>query len=196
MARPNPPSSHGVALDAIDRVLLGRLRSDGRATYAELARLVGLTAPSVQDRVRRLEDRGVITGYRALVAPEAVGLNTAALVEIVQSDAADQEDVARRLREIDEVEDCWAVAGDESFIVKLRVPDVAALEHSLARLRGVRGIARTRTTVVLSTRWEGRPQDLPAPPAPQAPPAPPASLGPPATPGPPAPTAPTASATQ
>ncbi len=155
------PTNPGPDLDPTDRALLDRLRGDGRASYAELARVVGLTAPSVQDRVRRLEERGIITGYRALVAPEAVGLNTAALVEIVQSDAADQEDVARRLREIDEVEDCWAVAGDESFIVKVRVPDVAALEHTLARLRRVRGIARTRTTVVLSTRWEGRPQDLP-----------------------------------
>ena len=164
-----PGSVSGPSLDATDRALLDRLRSDGRASYAELARLVGLSAPSVQDRVRRLEERGVIVGYRALVPPDAVGLSTAALVEIVQSDAADQEDVARRLREIDEVEDCWAVAGDESFIVKLRVPDVAALERSLARLRSVRGIARTRTTVVLSTRWEGRPQDLPAMPAVPAP---------------------------
>ena len=72
-APPHPVCKRRSSLDATDRALLGRLRADGRASYGELARLVGLTAPSVQDRVRRLEERAVITGYQALVAPEAVG---------------------------------------------------------------------------------------------------------------------------
>jgi Lrp/AsnC family transcriptional regulator, leucine-responsive regulatory protein len=148
-------------MDEVDRALLTTLRDRGRATWADLARRVGLSAPTVQERVRRLEDRGVIAGYRAVVPPEALGLGVAALVDIVQSDDSDQEAVADQLAGVDAIEDCWFVAGDESFVVKVRVPDVHALEQTLRALRGLPGVARTRTTVVLSTRWEGR-----TPPAP------------------------------
>ena len=147
-------------MDVIDSTLVQALRADGRATWAELGRLVGLSGPSVQDRVRRLEERGVITGYAAVVAPSAVGLGVSALIGLIQSDEALSEDVAAQLADVSEVEDCWFVAGDENFVVKVRAADVAALEVVVGKLRRVRGVARTRTTVVLSTRWEGRPVPL------------------------------------
>ena len=143
-------------VDPVDRSLLAALRANARATYAELARVVGLSAPAVHDRVRRLEGAGVVTGYHAAVAPAALGLGVSALVGIYQRDDAEQDDVAERLAGVPEIEDCWFVAGDEAFIVKVRVPDVDALEQTLASLRRIPGVARTRTTVVLSTRWEGR----------------------------------------
>ncbi|HEX8001402.1 MAG TPA: Lrp/AsnC family transcriptional regulator [Mycobacteriales bacterium] len=143
-------------VDPTDRALLAALRANARATYAELARAVGLSAPAVHDRVRRLESLGVVTGYHAAVAPAAIGLGVSALVGIYQRDDAEQDDVAARLADVPEIEDCWFVAGDEAFVVKVRVPDVDALEQSLASLRRIPGVARTRTTVVLSTRWEGR----------------------------------------
>jgi Lrp/AsnC family leucine-responsive transcriptional regulator len=145
-------------VDSIDRALIDKLRADGRATYADLGRHVGLSAPAVHDRVRRLEAEGVITGYHAAVAPTALGLGVSALVGILQSDAAEQDDLAARLAEVPVIEDCWFVAGDEAFVVKVRVPDVDALEHTLGVLRRIPGVGRTRTTVVLSTRWEGRVQ--------------------------------------
>ncbi len=151
-------------LDRVDRLLLDALRSNGRATYTELARLVGLSAPSVQDRVKRLEERGLIVGYTAVVPPPALGLGVTALVGIGPSESADQEDVARRLRDLPEIEDCYLVAGEDAFMAKVRVPDVQALERTLGRLQAIRGVSRTRTTVVLSTRWEGRAQALPAAP--------------------------------
>ncbi len=147
-------------MDVIDSTLVEALRADGRATWAELGRLVGLSGPSVQERVRRLEERGVITGYAAAVAPSAVGLSVSALIGLIQSDEALSEDVAAQLADVSEVEDCWFVAGDENFVVKVRAADVAALEVVVGKLRRVRGVARTRTTVVLSTRWEGRPVPL------------------------------------
>ena len=143
-------------VDAVDRSLLAALRANARATYAELARAVGLSAPAVHDRVRRLEGAGVVTGYHAAVAPATLGLGVSALVGIYQRDDAEQDDVATRLADVPEIEDCWFVAGDEAFVVKVRVPDVDALEQTLAVLRRIPGVARTRTTVVLSTRWEGR----------------------------------------
>jgi Lrp/AsnC family leucine-responsive transcriptional regulator len=113
--------------------------------------------------VARLEAAGVITGYHAAVDPGALGRSGAALVGVHLSDTSDQDAVARALRHVEEVEDCWFVAGDESFLLKVRVPDVPALESTLSRLRGIRGIARTRTTVVLSTKWEGKVAGEPLP---------------------------------
>ncbi len=155
-ANDRTPSRRSGALDPTDRLLIDALRANARASYAELARIVGLSAPAVHDRVHRLEQSGVVTGYHAAVAPAAVGLGVCALVGIYQSDAAEQDELATHLAEVPEVEDCWFVAGDEAFIVKVRVPDVDSLEHTLGVLRRVPGVARTRTTVVLSTRWEGR----------------------------------------
>ena len=143
-------------MDDTDRALLAALRRDGRASWAELGRLVGLSGPSVTDRVSRLEAAGVITGYHATVDPGALGRSVAALVGVHLSDTSDQDAVAVALQRLDEVEDCWFVAGDESFLLKVRVPDVAELEQTLSRLRRIRGVSRTRTTVVLSTKWEGR----------------------------------------
>jgi Lrp/AsnC family transcriptional regulator, leucine-responsive regulatory protein len=143
-------------MDATDRALIAALRANARASYAELGREVGLSGPSVTDRVQRLEQSGVITGYHATVDPAALGLSVAALVGVHLSDTGEEESVTAALGELEEVEDCWFVAGDEAFVVKVRVPDVSALERTLSRLRRISGISRTRTTVVLSTKWEAR----------------------------------------
>src|SRR3954468_19888924 len=143
-------------VDDIDRRLVALLVADARASYAELARAVGLSAPSVHDRVRRLERSGAITGYAAVVDPHAVGLGVTALVGILQREGVEQDDLATALAAIEEIEDCWFVAGEEAFVVKVRVADIDALEHTLGVLRRTKGVARTRTTVVLSTRFESR----------------------------------------
>ena len=143
-------------VDTVDRHLIEALRRNARATYAELARQVGLSAPAVHERVAKLEAAGVITGYHAAVAPAALGLGVSALVGIVQGDSADADLIADAVRAMPEIEDCWFVAGEETFVVKVRVPDVAALEQTIGAINRIRGVAHTRTTVVLSTRFEGR----------------------------------------
>lgn len=144
-------------VDSIDRKLIAVLRHNGRATYAELGRAVGLSASSVHERVAKLESSGVITGYHAVVDPRTIGLGVTALVGIQPTDDADDEEVATSLEQLGEVESCYRVAGDEAFIVKVRVGTVDELERSLGRLRRIDGVGRTRTTVVLSTRFESRP---------------------------------------
>jgi Lrp/AsnC family leucine-responsive transcriptional regulator len=143
-------------MDGVDRQLVSALRENGRASWAELGRLVGMSGPSVQERVRRLEDSGVISGYQAVVCAPALGLTVSALVDLYQGDDVDGDDVVEQLRDVAEVEDCWYVAGDENFVVKVRAGDVAGLDAVVSKLRKVRGISRTRTTVVLATNWEGR----------------------------------------
>jgi Lrp/AsnC family leucine-responsive transcriptional regulator len=150
-------------VDALDRRIIAELRLNGRATYAELGRQVGLSASAVHERVGKLESSGVITGYHAAVDPSTIGLGVTALVGIQPSDTAVDDDVATALGSLPEVESCYAVAGDEAFVVKVRVPTVDELERTLSRLRRIDGVARTRTTVVLSTRFEGRPNTGPSP---------------------------------
>ncbi len=145
-------------MDAVDRQLLAALRLNARVTFAELARTVGLSAPAVHERVGKLEAQGVITGYHAAVAPQALGYSTNALVGVFIDDSADTDDIAASLEALPQVEDCWFVAGEETFVVKVCVPAVADLEAVIRALTAVRGIARTRTTVVLSTKFEGRVQ--------------------------------------
>src|SRR5262249_52577807 len=161
------------AVDDVDRRLIDGLRGNARATYAELARRVGLSPPAVHERVAKLEASGVITGYHAAVAPAAVGLGVSALVGIRQSEGGDPARIAGALEAMPEIEDCWVVAGDETFVVKVRVADVPALEHVIAALARIRGVARARTPGVLSTRFGGRgpaPRPAAPPAAPRAPP--------------------------
>ncbi|TWE13521.1 AsnC family transcriptional regulator [Prauserella muralis] len=146
-------------VDHLDRKIIAELRTNGRATYAELGRIVGLSPSSVHERVGKLEAAGVITGYHAVVDPRTVGLGVTALVGIQPTDTASDDEVAVALGELPEVESCYAVAGDQAFVVKVRVGTVDELEHTLGRLRRIDGVARTHTTVVLSTRFEGRPNN-------------------------------------
>jgi Lrp/AsnC family leucine-responsive transcriptional regulator len=143
-------------VDDTDRRILAVLRMRGRETYAEIGRQVGLSAPAVHDRVGKLESTGVIAGYRAAVAPDALGLGVTALIGVLQSEGSEQDDIGAALQHLPEIEACWFLAGEESFMLKVRVPDVAALEHTIGRVNRIRGVARTRTTVVLSTKWEDR----------------------------------------
>src|SRR5688500_6612899 len=151
-----PETDGDSAIDAVDRQLIDLLRANGRASYAELARRVGLSSPAVHERVAKLEAAGVITGYRAVVDPAAVGLGVTALISVIESDAVDDTGVEEGLRALPEVEDCWRVAGSEGHVLKVRVRDIAALEATIGALNRIRGAAHTPPSVVLSTKWEGR----------------------------------------
>jgi Lrp/AsnC family leucine-responsive transcriptional regulator len=146
-------------VDAIDRSLVELLRTNARLSYAELARQVGLSAPAVHERVGKLESSGVLRGYHADVDPDAVGLGVTALIGVVQdSSSGDIDDLLRTLGDMPEIESCYFMAGEESFLLKARVGTIAELEHLIVRLNRTAGVARTRTAIALSTKWEGRPQ--------------------------------------
>ncbi|HWG94757.1 MAG TPA: Lrp/AsnC family transcriptional regulator, partial [Mycobacteriales bacterium] len=142
-------------LDAVDRQLLRLLMEDGRRSYADLARETGLSTSAAHQRVRRLEQRGVVTGYRAEVDPVALGLPLSAFVSVKPIDPAAPDDAPDRLRALEAVEACHSVAGDESYILQVRVAGPGELEALLQEIRAVAGVS-TRTTVVLSTPWEHR----------------------------------------
>ena len=142
-------------LDDVDRQLLRLLAQDGRRSYTDLAKDTGLSTSAVHQRVRRLEQRGAITGYAAQVDPLIAGLPLTAFVSVTPIDPAAPDDAPERLAHLTAIEACHSVAGDESYILKVRVNDPAALEALLQEIRAAAQV-RTRTTVVLSTPWEGR----------------------------------------
>jgi Lrp/AsnC family transcriptional regulator, leucine-responsive regulatory protein len=146
------------AVDAIDRRLVELLRGNARMSYAELARQVGLSAPAVHERVGKLEASGVLRGYHADVAPEALGLPVTAFIGVVGDGSGDTEDILAALRDMPEIESCYFMAGEESFLLKARVGTIAELEQLILRLNRLSGVARTRTAIALSTKWEGRQQ--------------------------------------
>jgi len=143
-------------LDDRDLAILRALQADARSTYADIGKRVGLAASSVHERVRKLEQTGVITAYRADVSPEALGLSVTALVSVTPLDARQPDDLPERIQEFPEVEDCHSVAGAENYILKVRTGTTGDLEDLLRRIRE-KAAVQTRTTVVLSTPFEGRP---------------------------------------
>ena len=144
--------------DGVDRQLIEALRANARATFAELARLVGLSAPAVHERVGKLESSGVITGYHAAVEPAALGLGVSALVGILQGDRGDSDRIYAALQAMPEIEACYFMAGVESFLLTARVGTIAELEQLIVRINRTPGVASTRTAIALSTKWENRPQ--------------------------------------
>jgi Lrp/AsnC family leucine-responsive transcriptional regulator len=142
-------------LDDIDRALARELVVDGRATLAQLATTVGLSVSAVQSRVRKLESRGVVTGYRAKINPEAVGNMLSAFVAITPLDPSQPDDAPARLEHIDAIESCHSVAGDESYVLLVRVRSGRALEELLQQIRTTANV-RTRSTIILQTFYDGR----------------------------------------
>lgn len=147
------PESTKDGLDDIDRLLLRELGVDGRATLAALADRAGLSVSAVQSRVRRLESRNVIRGYSARIDPEALGLALSAFVAITPLDPSQPDDAPARLRHIDAIESCHSVAGDESYILLVRVASPRELESLLREIRATANVA-TRSTVILQTFYE------------------------------------------
>ena len=149
-------------MDAVDHTILTVLMEDGRATWADLAEAAGLSAPAVAERVRRLEDRGAISGYAALVNGSQVGAHLTAFVAVTLESPAARDEFLRVVRETPEIQECHHTAGDDDYLLKVRCGDTAGLERLLSDvIKAVPRVVRTRTTVVLSTVKESAVVPLP-----------------------------------
>lgn len=146
-------------MEDTNRKILSLLAADGRLSLTEIARQTGLSVSAVQQRVRRLEERGIIRGYCAQIDPQLAGLALTAFVSIKPFDPAAPDDAPERLAHLKAIEACHSVAGEENYILKVRVASSAALEELLQEIRAVASVS-TRTTIVLSTPYEGRPPDV------------------------------------
>lgn len=142
-------------MDSIDIKAISELMADGRATWADLAGRLGLSGPAAAERVHRLEERGVIRGYAALVDPETVGCGLTAFVSVVLDRPGDRDLFLEKIAEMPEVQECHHVAGEDDYLLKARCRGTRDLERVISvRIKGIPGVARTRTTVVLNTYKE------------------------------------------
>ncbi|MGA8845105.1 MAG: Lrp/AsnC family transcriptional regulator [Nocardioides sp.] len=142
-------------LEPTDRRILELLAADGRMSFTDLGKATGLSTSAVHQRVKRLEQRQLILGYGAVINYEAIGLPLTAFISIRPIDPSQPDDSPDRLRAIAEIESCWSVAGEDSYLLKVRVSKPSDLEELLARIRAVANVA-TRTDIVLSTYYENR----------------------------------------
>jgi Lrp/AsnC family leucine-responsive transcriptional regulator len=142
-------------MDNTDRKILGCLERDARLTYQEIGEQVGLSASSVHDRVRKLEKKGMIKGYRAEVDFDQAGFPITAIVSLALSPASPP-NIPALVGEFEHVESCYSVAGDNSYALVVRAPTTRALEELLDGLRAKLEVT-TRATIVLTTPFERRP---------------------------------------
>ncbi len=141
-------------LDELDVQLLALLQADGRITNADLAKRVGLSPPSVLQRVRVLERAGLIRGYHAILDPERLGLRVTALAMISLSLHQEQpiERFRKNIQDIPEILECYHVSGEFDFLLKINVRDIRAYEQLLReKLSKIKGMRQIKTSFVLST---------------------------------------------
>jgi Lrp/AsnC family transcriptional regulator, leucine-responsive regulatory protein len=141
-------------LDELDIQILEALQRNGRSTFAELGVLVGLKAPAVHDRVKRLEGRGHIRGYSAQLDSRRLGLELVAFFSCYTTPDCSYDEFTAALGAMPEVCEVHSVAGEETFLCKVVTRSTQHLDDLLARLKTMRGMARTRTTIVLTTPFD------------------------------------------
>ncbi len=151
-------------MDETDLRIVALLQENARVANAELARRLGMAPSAVLERVRKLEERGVILGYAARVSPEALGLGLTAFVFVRASERAGAVNTSRALAGLEEVQEVHHVAGEDCFLVKVRVASARALSALLSdRFGAIDTIVSTRTTIVMDTVKETASLPVPVP---------------------------------
>ncbi len=147
----------GNGLDAIDKQILNLLQENAKMPQAAVAKRVGLTAPSVNERIRKLERAGYIRAYVAVLDARKLGHDITAFVEIFVEHPKFEESFIEAVSEFDEVLECHHITGEFSLLLKVRVPDMTAFRRLLIeKINTLRGVRQTRTVMVLATAKEQR----------------------------------------
>jgi Lrp/AsnC family leucine-responsive transcriptional regulator len=139
-------------MDALDGHIVDLLQTDGRMTQQAIAQKVGLSQPSVAERIRKLEEAKVITGYTARVDPRKLGKDITAFIGVGIEHPRYFDSFAKKVMGLDEILECHRVAGEDSYVLKVRTEDTSALDRLLVEnLRTIAGVTRTHTTIVLAS---------------------------------------------
>jgi Lrp/AsnC family leucine-responsive transcriptional regulator len=145
-----------------DARILDVLQRDGRTPYADLGADVGMSGPSAHERVKKLEGRGVITGYAAIVDPRAIGYDVLAFSWITQAPGTVAHDLTESFAAIPEIEECHHITGEADYLIKVRARDTRDLERVLRRVQSTQDVFQTETDVVFSSGFERRPLQVPS----------------------------------
>ena len=139
-------------MDELDSQILAALMTDGRVTWSDLAARCGVSSPAISERVRRLEKRGVIQGYRVVVDPEQLGYDITAFVAVVLEHPKYREGFLDYVQVTPAIQECHHVAGDGDYLLKVRCSRMVDLERILSEeIKGLPGILQTKTSIALST---------------------------------------------
>ncbi|HET8715042.1 MAG TPA: Lrp/AsnC family transcriptional regulator [Holophagaceae bacterium] len=141
-------------IDAIDQKILAILQDAGRTSHAEIGRSLGMAASAIFERVKKLEERGLIRGYGAVLDPAALELGLLAFLSVRTEDPVGGDATARALAKRPEILEVHHVAGEDCYLAKVRVKDTASLSQLLKEVGAIKGVRATRTTVVLETTKE------------------------------------------
>ena len=142
-------------METIDSKLLDRLQKDGRASWADLGKLVGLTPPAAAERVRKLEESGVIRGFTAVVDPSSVGAGLTSMVFVTIDRPKDRKPFLDLVNRLPEIQECHHVAGDHDYLLKIRCRGTADLERVVSEeIKSLSGVVRTYTIIVMGTAKE------------------------------------------
>lgn len=151
---PSQPSLERVGLDQIDLKILQALQDQGRTKRNEMAESVGLSLPAISDRMRKLEERGILEGVHGKLEPKRLGLDVAAFIFVTVESSSNYEDFLHRSNEHPEILEVHAVTGDGTHLLKVRTWNTSSLERLLSQIQRWSGVKATRTNVVLSTHKE------------------------------------------
>lgn len=161
----------GLELDPIDLRILELIQEDSRTPLVRLGEQVGLSAPAVLERIKKLESAGVITGYRAIVDGRRLGLDITAFIGVLIGHPTMIGDFERQVTSLRDVLECHHVTGEYTLLLKVKTWNTSSLERLISQIRALDGVARTETMVVLSTHTERvqlalrPPESAPVPPA-------------------------------
>jgi Lrp/AsnC family leucine-responsive transcriptional regulator len=154
------PSSERIS--ANDARILDILQRDGRRPYAELGAEVGMSGPSAHERVKKLEARGIIRGYGAVVDPVKLGYDILAFSWITQAPGTTSRDLTEAFAAIPEIEECHHITGEADYLIKVRARDTRDLERVLREVQTTPDVFQTETDVVFSSGFERRPLRVPS----------------------------------
>jgi Lrp/AsnC family transcriptional regulator, leucine-responsive regulatory protein len=154
------PSSNRISQN--DARILEILQRAGRRPYAEIGAEVGMSGASAHERVKKLEARGIIAGYAAIVDPRAIGFDILAFSWITQAPGTTSNDLTEAFATIPEIEECHHITGEADYLIKVRALDTRDLERVLRLVQTTPNVFQTETDVVFSSGFERRPLQVPA----------------------------------
>jgi Lrp/AsnC family leucine-responsive transcriptional regulator len=140
-----------IAIDEIDLKILKMLQENGRVKRNEIAQATGLSVPSVSERMKKLEDAGIIKGYTAILDSKKLGKDITAFVFVSIDSSKNYPLFIERVMDVDEILECHSITGEGSHLLKVKTENTSTLEKLLARIQSWPGVTGTRTNIVLST---------------------------------------------
>ncbi len=141
-------------IDRIDKIIIHILQKAGRTKRSELAEKTALSVPAVSERLKRLEEAGIIRGYHAVVEPLRLGFDLAAFIVVTVNSSDHYDSFLDRVEENDEILECHAITGEGTHMIKVRAKNTVALERLLATMQSWEGVTRTLTRLILSSPKE------------------------------------------